>query len=126
MSINRTNRIIDPSKIYCREINRLVVKKEARKRFAAKFNFINLLKLRACSQCLRMMSGYVAKLQIENKRENAPICIPCIMGIPRIVLKEKEHYSHNKKFQEFKKRFNKEKILKVISHKEFTKTIKLK
>lgn len=36
-----------------------------------------------CTQCKRKMSGKTGKEQIANKRENAPICVPCIMGIPR-------------------------------------------
>lgn len=36
-----------------------------------------------CSQCKLAMDSHIAIQQIENKRENAPICIPCIVGIPR-------------------------------------------
>lgn len=36
-----------------------------------------------CTQCKQKMSNHIGKIQIENKRENAPICIPCIMGTKR-------------------------------------------
>lgn len=39
-----------------------------------------------CTQCERGMSRYLGKLQKENKRENAPICIPCIEGRARKLL----------------------------------------
>lgn len=39
-----------------------------------------------CTQCNRSMSKYTADQQIENKRDNAPICVACICGIPRKVL----------------------------------------
>jgi recombinational DNA repair protein RecR len=38
-----------------------------------------------CSQCKRPMRPDVARIQIENKRENAPICFACIMGYKRII-----------------------------------------
>lgn len=37
----------------------------------------------SCSQCKRGMKKSLADKQIQFKRENAPICIPCIQGIPR-------------------------------------------
>ena len=36
-----------------------------------------------CSQCNKRMKKSLADKQIENKRENAPICQACIMGFPR-------------------------------------------
>lgn len=39
-----------------------------------------------CTQCNRSMSKYTADQQIENKRDNAPICVACIIGKPRKVL----------------------------------------
>lgn len=36
-----------------------------------------------CSQCKRGMRGDIAKIQIENKRENAPICAACCFGFKR-------------------------------------------
>lgn len=36
-----------------------------------------------CSQCKRGMKASLGKQQIENKKEYAPICIPCCIGIPR-------------------------------------------
>ena len=84
MSIEGTNRIIDRREIYARELSRLVSEKEhERKRGIAK-SFIGVGKrLMRCSQCKRSFDAKIGNQQIENKRENAPICIPCIMGIPR-------------------------------------------
>ena len=39
--------------------------------------------LSECTQCHRKMERRIADIQLENKRENAPICIPCIMGYKR-------------------------------------------
>ena len=36
-----------------------------------------------CSQCKLGMKKPMADEQLKNKRENAPICMACIMGIPR-------------------------------------------
>lgn len=36
-----------------------------------------------CSQCKKPMRPDIAKIQLENKRENAPICFACIMGYER-------------------------------------------
>lgn len=36
-----------------------------------------------CSQCKKAMRPDIAKIQIENKRENAPICFACIQGYKR-------------------------------------------
>lgn len=36
-----------------------------------------------CSQCARGMKKSLADKQIQFKRNNAPICIPCIEGKPR-------------------------------------------
>jgi len=36
-----------------------------------------------CTQCELSMDRDTAKVQIENKRENAPICMACILGKPR-------------------------------------------
>lgn len=33
-----------------------------------------------CSSCKKIMSYKTAKAQIENKRENAPICVGCIIN----------------------------------------------
>lgn len=54
-----------------------------------------------CSQCKRPMDGHMAKMQKENKRENAPICMACIMGYKRKPLIKVYH-------EAFKKRKNKE------------------
>ena len=36
-----------------------------------------------CSQCKRAMRPDIAKIQIENKRKDAPICFACIQGYER-------------------------------------------
>lgn len=36
-----------------------------------------------CSMCHLRMSKHTGDQQIANKRKNAPICIPCILGKPR-------------------------------------------
>lgn len=36
-----------------------------------------------CSQCKHKMKKSTADQQIENKRENAPICVACILGNDR-------------------------------------------
>ena len=36
-----------------------------------------------CTQCEKPMKKSLGDTQIENKRENAPICIPCCMGWKR-------------------------------------------
>lgn len=36
-----------------------------------------------CSQCKSKMRKSTADIQIENKRENAPICPSCICGYKR-------------------------------------------
>lgn len=46
-----------------------------------------------CTQCKRGMDTHLAKTQKQNKRENAPICIPCILGIKR---KEPNYYEKEK------------------------------
>lgn len=43
-----------------------------------------------CSQCARGMDRDMAAAQIENKRENAPICMACIMGYARRPLGQKK------------------------------------
>lgn len=36
-----------------------------------------------CSKCKQPMNKKIHDEQIKNKRENAPICVACIMGVPR-------------------------------------------
>ena len=37
-------------------------------------------KLSKCTQCKGWMRSDIAKIQIENKRENAPICFKCLLN----------------------------------------------
>ena len=79
-----------------RELNRMVdalekkkLRYESHKREMArkgKFGPGAMSRTVLCTQCDRSMSKYTADQQIENKRENAPICVPCILGKPRKVL----------------------------------------
>lgn len=48
-----------------------------------------------CTQCKLSMDRDMAKAQIENKRENAPICMACIMGSGR---KRAKHLQNNFNF----------------------------
>ena len=41
-----------------------------------------------CPHCKRGMSAYMASEQIKNEREDAPICMACIMGYKRINIEE--------------------------------------
>lgn len=84
MGIGATNRIIDPR----RAVGQLVAIHEAEKRKRSRTKSRRNLKhfLQAtskCTKCTRGMSKKIADLQLENKREDAPICIPCILGIAR-------------------------------------------
>lgn len=50
-----------------------------------------------CSQCKRAMDSNMAHKQRENKRENAPICMACIMGYKRKPLIKVYHELFKKK-----------------------------
>lgn len=104
MTINATGRIIDPNRIYSKKALLLVKEYENDKLRRKKLNFVNRCSLKKCSLCSGYMRGDIAKLQIENKRENAPICMACIMGYKR---KVKPKY---KKSVEFKKFINKNRL----------------
>ncbi len=81
----------------------------AKKKYRRRRDFKFLGSLVYCSQCNRKFDGNIAKIQIENKRENAPICIPCIMGRPRKpfegqkgIIKDKETI---KRYKEYSKKY---------------------
>lgn len=123
MGIGATNRIIDPGEAYARKLNLLVKEKEREDRISRKRSFIEVgKKLMLCSQCQRWFDAKIGKAQIENKRENAPICIPCIMGIPRrtkIIDKTKNWSKETKeKFKKFKAWRPEDKKLLVIPKEE--------
>jgi len=76
----------DKQKIY--KLNYLIKDKEQsikNRRAGLKKHIINqnLFSTIPCTQCKRGMDRYLGEKQIENNRENAPICIPCIEGRPR-------------------------------------------
>lgn len=84
MSINQTTKII-PS--WQSQINRL-----ANRKIAIDRNYKKAYKrkeeqyekgITKCSQCEQNMMKYIADIQIENNRENAPICVACILGKKR-------------------------------------------
>ena len=96
MAINNSRRILNYRELQNRalkkavrdrltklEANQTTLKKAKKKLF--------LIKLTKCSQCKRGMEKRIADLQIENKRENAPICVPCILGIKRKPLMKSIH-----------------------------------
>lgn len=93
MSINSTNHIIDPKKAFLRELGMAIHSYEARK-YAKHFHNWKITKcLKKCSQCKGNMRSDLAKLQIENNRENAPICMACIMGYKRKIKIKNDSFS---------------------------------
>lgn len=84
MSAEATNRIYDPAQDFVYQLKYAIRDYEAKKRAAAKRKSWYLQrKPTYCSQCKKMMDKKIADLQIENKRENAPICTACICGAKR-------------------------------------------
>ena len=86
MRVKATCRVINPQiilRIAVKEVKIRHYKNEKNKqRYAERMgNFKN--HTMECSQCHHLMKKSIALAQIENKRENAPICVACIMGIPR-------------------------------------------
>lgn len=93
MSIGRTNSLYNNYKDTAYEIKHRVndvLAKKARGKKKMRLNALKFFRVKpaTCSQCKRGMDRKTANLQIENKRENAPICIPCILGIPRRPLED--------------------------------------
>lgn len=87
-SVNATGRIVNNRKVFLDALDQQVKEFDTNKRLKKMHNFVGLLgskhpPLSVCSQCKRKMRKDIADIQITNKRENAPICIPCIIGIPR-------------------------------------------
>lgn len=88
MSISGTNRIYNSQKdikyLIDKGVNRILNKiphSESRKYLAALRHF----KTRPafCTKCDGPMRPDYARKQLENKMENAPICLPCILGYKR-------------------------------------------
>lgn len=64
-----------------------------------------------CSKCNQSMDGKIANTQKVNKRENAPICVACIMGFTRVPRKEKirrHEWRSVKRVKKVKKGINEE------------------
>lgn len=116
MSVDSTNRICNP--VIARKVAiRLAVEAYDRKmnsKHRKARSFIGLTTpLVKCSQCNRSMRKDIADKQIENLRENAPICVACCVGYARKPLSEVIAANKNnivmtpetlRKLKEFKKR----------------------
>lgn len=115
MSIRATNRIIDPEKEFQKALVAKVREYDRKKRGKNKRNFENIIIcVSECTKCNRKMNKVLAEQQIASKkyepsedetiqyvRDNAPICIPCIMGKPR----SQESYAEKHMHSETKKAF---------------------
>jgi hypothetical protein len=106
MGTESMGRIIDPHRELMKQVDDYLKLKEWKKSHPRGLTkFLKKSKTVNCSQCKRKMSESFAKLQIENKRENAPICIPCCCGYKRRPLSEVENFT--KHFSKTtKKKFN--------------------
>ena len=80
MSAEQTGRIIDLNRKRKQAIDINIELRDVMKRPSL---FRKMGEHSTCSMCKHMMSKATADLQIENKRENAPICVACILGKPR-------------------------------------------
>jgi len=111
MTVSQTSRIINPRLAFKKQLN-LEVENFERRKAARHKNCFTALTMPTinCSQCDRGMRKDIAKIQIENKRENAPICVPCILGIPR------------KKKEKFMKHFSKDAKNKFKNYQEIKNT----
>lgn len=88
MNADATNRIYDPKKSFMKELDRQVESRLQQKEHNRVNQYKGALKYfrvkpSFCTQCKKAMRPDIARKQIENKKENAPICIPCIMGWKR-------------------------------------------
>jgi hypothetical protein len=108
MNVESTGRIIDPAKEQKKLQNLYEENKNRRKIARAKNNFKLLLqKTCKCTQCKRGMSKDFGDKQLFYGRENAPICMACIMGYKRISLKEKKELFKQKVSPETRKKMTK-------------------
>lgn len=81
---------IDPAKQALKDLRYAVIRKEKELEIKAKKlrdwknrrGFSS--KYAICTQCKGKMRKDIGDIQIENKRENAPICFACIEGKPRV------------------------------------------
>lgn len=97
-SVNSTGRILDFRRSYKKAVNLAVEAYDRKKSARSRLSFKNRnLMLSICSQCNLRIRKDIADAQIENKIENAPICVSCIMGTPR---KPKQKLLFSKKTQE--------------------------
>ena len=100
--INSTNRIynsrIEFKKKLDTQVNALLAKKNSNKHRSFRNTHIQVVD---CTKCHRKMSKEFADKQIYYGKKDAPICIPCIMGIPRRKIE-----GDNKKLKKYKKNYN--------------------
>lgn len=86
MSVESTNRIKSVKRMMFNSVD-MAKEKKYLKDFALKNPVKNPFgkgpQTSVCTQCERKMLKTVADLQIKNQRENAPICVPCILGLKR-------------------------------------------
>ncbi len=108
MSISSTNRIYDPRRALRHVVAFQVAEMEAEKRKSGRRNLRWFMRpLAICSKCHRKFDAKIAKKQIANKRKNAPICIPCIMGRKRRKVPINKLAFYKPEFQEVVKKFYK-------------------
>lgn len=101
--IGETNRIVNPKKIYRTKLKYAVLDLQSKKKSKSKKNYVNAFAdTLVCTQCKRGMNKKLGCEQIKNHRENAPICIPCILGIQRRPIEQVQ--------EETNKRFNLNKV----------------
>lgn len=89
MGISSTNRVIRTDnratyRDYLQAVREYEIKKSVKAKRGRRYQLKVLhFNLGTCTQCGQKFDGHIASEQIKNKRENAPICIPCIMGRKR-------------------------------------------
>ena len=88
MPIGSTSTIFNDQRDSRKIMKALVRDKEAENIARSKRGISGILKRQKigtmiCSQCKRSMRKDWGEIQIANKRENAPICMACIMGYKR-------------------------------------------
>lgn len=89
MGISSTNRIIRTDnratyRDYLQAVKEYEIKKSVKAKRSRSYQLKVLrFNLGTCTKCGGKFDGHIASEQIKNKREDAPICIPCIMGRKR-------------------------------------------
>ena len=89
MGIGATNRIINPRAIIGQQVKEYRQAKAGKAHRKKNWVATHFGGYAICTQCKRAMRNDIAFAQEKNKRENAPICVACIMGIERKLLTKK-------------------------------------